>query len=161
MKKYIASFMFLSLFACRTPESPQGAASYALKAEISTSKDPIILEKIIGGLSAGEKAEGVFSCKLGTKDLKNLEQVQNSLRELAKAKMLTAMHFRATEPSVEFYGYLGSEKVLIYRDYSTLDFPAAAPSAQDPSGSERHKASENLEALLDELCPTPEAKSGM
>jgi hypothetical protein len=79
-------------------------------------------------------------------DVENLEEVKKLITELPrdKEKFITGYHFVATEPSIEYYAYEGTQELLIYRNHSTLEHPG--PEAK------KHSAVTQLEVIINKHC---------
>jgi hypothetical protein len=132
----------LLLSACRTTagpkEKPAAAKPYA-------AQEDILLRKRIDALSKSQKQ--VYDCTVATKDVDNLPQVKNWISEILRGKdaWVKAFHFRATDPSVEYFVVEGNTETLFYEDHSALRFLG------DKNG--KNPAVEPLMAVADKHCP--------
>lgn len=154
MKLLGLSLLSLGLFACISAAKPQ-RTSAASTAKSVDSSSPVLLKKIIGGLERRDATQPVYTCELRASDVSDLSNVQKLIKDLSTAKIQVAMHIVATVPSVELYAYLDGKEVLIFRDYSTLEYPAPPPSKDGSEGETRHPAALKLADILNAKCPTP------
>jgi hypothetical protein len=144
MKIHLLLIHMLLLSACRTTagtkEKPAAAKPAAIQAEL-------LLRKRIDALTKS-KAQ-VYDCTVTSKDVKNLDEVKKWIAQVPRDNdsIVTAMHFRATDPSIEYYAYEGNTEVLLYVDHSTLRFPGNKDG--------KHPAVENLMKELDKFCTGP------
>lgn len=145
MKIHLLLIPMLLLSACRTTagtnkDKPAAAKPYAAEAEI-------LLRKRIDALTKSQAQ--VYDCTVTSKDLKNLGEVKKWIAEVPRDNdsIVTAMHFRATDPSIEYYAYEGSTEILLYVDHSTLRFPGNKDG--------KHPAVDNLMKELDKICTGP------
>lgn len=141
MKIHLLLIPMLLLSACRTTagtkEKPAAAKPAAIQAEL-------LLRKRIDALTKSQSQ--VYDCTVTSKDLKNLDEVKKWIAEVPRdnESIVTAMHFRATDPSIEYYAYEGSTEILLYVDHSTLRFPGNKDG--------KHPAVDKLMKELDKIC---------
>jgi hypothetical protein len=143
------SLLFLSLllfFACRTSAGNKAKSQVS---SVDSASSELVLQKIVGGIPEDSTKENVFDCKLMASDIDNLASVRKLIAEVPKDNIMTAMHFRAADPSIEIYAYQGQVKILIKKDESTLQYPAS------PDKQGMHVAALALEKIMDEKCPSP------
>lgn len=138
------------LLACRTTagtkEKPAVTKPYAAEAEV-------LIVKRIDALTKSQAQ--IYECKLTSSDVKDPEEVKKLIREVPRDKesMVTAMHFRATDPSIEYFARENGEDVLLLVDHSMLKFPG---KKNDPgANNEVHGAAKKLMEIADQLCPGP------
>jgi hypothetical protein len=145
MKIHLLLIPMLLLSACRTTAGPKEKPGAA---KPFVAQEDILLRKRIDALTKSQSQ--VYDCTVTSAEAKNLDQIKKWIAEVPRddKSMVTAMHFRATDPSIEYYGYEGTTEVLLYVDHSTLKFPGNADG-------KKHLAVENLMKELDKICPGP------
>ena len=100
----------------------------------------VFLQKIVGGLSnAGGQ---IFDCSVLASQVTDPEEYRSLIVKAKSAKIETAFHIRAHEPSIEVYAFDKGEKFLLYRDYSQREMRS------DPASAELIKR-------VNEKCPDP------
>lgn len=143
MKIHLLLIPMLLLSACRTTagtkEKSAAAKPYAAEAEK-------LLQKIVGGIIP--KAQ-IFDCTVMSTDVANLDEVKKLIAEALRDKdsITKAVHFRATDPSIEYYAYSGTDKILLSRDESEYHFLA--------KNNALHPAAKSLMDIADKHCPNP------
>jgi hypothetical protein len=143
MKIHLLLIPMLLLSACRTTagtnkEKPAAAKPYAAEAEI-------LLRKRLDELSKSQAQ--VYDCTVTAKDVDNLADVKKWISEIPRGEnaWVKAVHFRATDPSVEYFAMEGNKPILLYEDHSALRFLG------DEKG--KHPAVAALMAVADKHCP--------
>ncbi|HYX31832.1 MAG TPA: hypothetical protein VE954_01870 [Oligoflexus sp.] len=143
MKPQFLLIPMLLLCCCRTTagtkEKNAVTKPYAAEAEK-------LLMKKIDGLSKSQAQ--VYECTVTDKDVDNLDQVKKWIAQVPrdKSSMVKAMHFRATDPSVEYFAFEGSTPILMYEDHSALRFLGNEKG-------EQHSAVRALMEVADKHCP--------
>jgi hypothetical protein len=143
MKIRLLLIPMLLLSACRTTagtkEKPAAAKPYAAESEK-------LLQRIVGGIIP--KAQ-IFDCTVMSTDLDNLDEVKKLIAEALRdqASINTAYHFRATDPSQEYYAYAGATKFLLSRDESNWQYIA--------KNNTLHPAARSLMDIANKHCPYP------
>ncbi len=140
---------------CRTPNMTDVSQQSILKADAPS--DELILSLTVGGLPEDAKKPPLSDCRMRASEVKDISKVTALITSLETAEYFPAMHFRATEPSIEIYAYRRGKKITVYKDYSTLEVPSLKKAV---AGAEpeivRHPASLELLAILSQKCHLPE-----
>ncbi len=114
------------------------------------SKAEVLLQKIVGRLPEDKAAGKIFDCQVTSSDLADPGQVKALLLELEKVELTEAYLFRAADPSIELFGFIGEKKFLIFEYASSRKYP----KPNDQQGL-INTAAEQLIKIADGKCPTP------
>jgi hypothetical protein len=131
----------LLLSACRTTAGPKEKPA-AAKPFVAQSEK--LLQKIVGGINPKGQ---IYDCSVMSTDLDNLDEVKKLIADALRDKdsIIKAVHFRAADPSKEYYAYAGTEKILLSRDESDYQFLA--------KDNELHPAAKRLIEVAEKHCP--------
>lgn len=113
MRSLIAhsSLCLILALACRTTDD-NTQAKQEPPAEISGGKT-VLLKKVVGGLTKDYPESRYSECLIYREDMTNSEAILKDLEELKTQRLQEGFIFRPQIPSVQFYGYLGKEPILL------------------------------------------------
>lgn len=106
------SFLLLLSNACRTADNDKDVKAPAPLLVTSASSDPV-LKKMIGDLTKKYPENREQNCTIIRSDLPNIKEVDLAIAAVSKQELTDAFIFRAQIPSIQYFGYLGGEAVLL------------------------------------------------
>lgn len=106
------SLAFLLISACRTSDSDKEVKVPLPLLTRAASSDPA-LKKVIGDLTKKYPENRQESCVIVRGDLNNLKDIDNAIAAVSKQELADAFIFRAQIPSIQYFGFLNGEAILL------------------------------------------------
>ena len=139
--------------ACRTTQNNNGNPPKDTEegTGVETTQRPQdanapLLQKVIGASTTTHPANRIEICTLIASDVKDLKQVENAIADVKGQDIVNGFIFRSVVPSIQYFGYLGSERVLLSEANAEISITRKPPSGQG------NASLDGLMEILNEKC---------
>jgi len=106
------SAALLMMNACRTSDNDKDVKAPIPLLATTASSDPV-LKKVIGDLTKKYPENREQTCTIVRGDVTNLKDIDLAIAAVSKQALADAFIFRAQIPSIQYFGYLNGEAVLL------------------------------------------------
>ncbi len=157
--RYLLGFIFAAslglLAACRTYGESHEIEVPSPKAEtnlVNESTNQAVLQKVLGDLTRDYPENRYEVCTLFKDDVTDFNAVKANLEKIKSQELVDGFILTAVIPSIQYFGYLGSEQVLL------SEISDKKRRTRLPVSEQGNPALDELMAILDSKCGVKDAR---